>query len=72
VLTANRALTEDNDDGSEAKLRSIIFNNSVRTAKKTAIHHYKDQVINAVTEMIADCGYNRANPTPNQCRFNDC
>jgi hypothetical protein len=30
------------------KLVQIIFKNSVRTAKKTTLHHYKDQLVNAV------------------------
>jgi hypothetical protein len=30
------------------KLVSLIFKTSVRTAKKTTLHHYKDQLVNAV------------------------
>jgi hypothetical protein len=31
--------------GAEARL---IFNNSVRTAKGTTLHHYKDQLVNSI------------------------
>jgi hypothetical protein len=27
----------------------VLFNNSVRTAKKTTLYHYDDQFVNAVT-----------------------